>query len=178
MPLLVCDPQSRSVCRWITMSDGQARTLKYITLLQHGSATFLSVFLAVHVSAPAAALIGGSASGSNVMVRVLSCLLPCETSRAEKRLLSMTLLRYGLASRTRILPNSLDRTSPCLGAACCSHRCCNNQTRHHRTTKDSLDARRDRLAPCHCPTSGTCAIAPVKSHASGTTSTFSGTISA
>ena len=58
------------------MSDGQARILKYVTLLQHGSATFLSVFLAVHVSAPAVALIGGSASASNVMVRVLLvCLL-------------------------------------------------------------------------------------------------------
>ncbi|KAF8321535.1 hypothetical protein DL93DRAFT_2072239 [Clavulina sp. PMI_390] len=44
------------------------RVLKALTVLQHGSATFLSVFVTVHVAAPAFALIGGSTMSSQVML--------------------------------------------------------------------------------------------------------------
>lgn len=67
----------RSSSTTAAMPDYRPRVLKVLTMLQHGSATFLSVFLAVHVSAPALALIGGSVMSSQVMVS------PMRVSRAH-----------------------------------------------------------------------------------------------
>lgn len=46
------------------------RAVMALTALQHGSATFIGVFLVVHLSAPASALLGGSNASSQVMVRL------------------------------------------------------------------------------------------------------------
>lgn len=52
----------------LEMSDSKKRVLRALTLVQHGTASFIGVFLAVHLAAPASAFFGGSATSSQVMV--------------------------------------------------------------------------------------------------------------
>lgn len=57
-------PTPPSASRWRT------RTSSVLTMLAHGSAPFITTFLFVHLTAPIAGNIGGSASSSGVMVRL------------------------------------------------------------------------------------------------------------
>lgn len=50
------------------MSDAKKRAVSALTYVQHGTATFIGVFLTVHLAAPVSAFFGGSSTSSQVMV--------------------------------------------------------------------------------------------------------------
>lgn len=48
------------------------RAIRALTLVQHGSASFIGIFLAIHLAAPMSAFVGGSEMSSRVMVHSCS----------------------------------------------------------------------------------------------------------
>ncbi|TFK69654.1 hypothetical protein BDN72DRAFT_596050 [Pluteus cervinus] len=87
------------------------KALRYLTIIAHGSAPFLSTFLLVHLSAPILANFGGSELASKTMLLGREYY---QTSFGEKYLLLGPLVVHSLSGLSKRLISTLssNRTSP------------------------------------------------------------------